>query len=327
MTRKPAFLLLTAGSLITIGFLFVSFWRVFNFDLTVPPQAEPNASRYRLVLITRELDTPFWDKVKTGALRAAEENGASLEVWGSYGQNEDDFLKMMEIAIASKVDGIIVQGLGTDEFNRLATVKAAGNGIPVFTVANDVPMSESLRRTYIGSDHYEAGRLIGRQLLADMGERGTVVLMVSEREEDYQRKRLRGILDVLAPYADTIRTEIVAAGNTREKVVRTTNEVLNRVPDAHAFIAINAVNVGAMIQEINKRRRVEDSYIYSFDDSAEAHALLRQGKIDALIVQSPEQMGEISVRLMIRWLTREQFPLDYNGYFTDIRVLRAEDVP
>jgi ribose transport system substrate-binding protein len=233
---------------------------------------------------------------------------------------------MMEIAIASKVDGIIVQGLGTDEFNQLATVKAAGNGIPVFTVANDVPMSESLRRTYIGSDHYKAGQMIGRQLLADMGKRGTVVLMVSEREEDYQRQRLRGILDVLAPHADAIRTEIVAAGNTREKVVRTTNEVLNRLPEADAFIAINAVNVSAMIQEIDKRARVEDYYIYTFDDSSEAHTLLEQGKIDALIAQSPEEMGEISVRLMIRWLTREQFPLDYKGYFTDIRLLTAEDL-
>ena len=81
-----------------------------------------------------------------------------MEVWGSYGKNQEDFLKKVEIAIHSKVDGIIVQGLDTEKFKNLTKVKAAFYGIPIITVANDVPMAESLRRTYVGSDQYLAGR-------------------------------------------------------------------------------------------------------------------------------------------------------------------------
>lgn len=323
--RNLIVLLLAAGCLVSAWFTGVSFWRVFGADPVLPQEEAAGAAGYRLVLITQELDTPFWDKVEAGALRAARTHGANLEVWGSYGQNEEDFLKMMEIAIASRVDGILVQGLADDEFNRLTTVKAAGNGIPVFTVANDVPMGESLRRTYIGSDHYLAGRMIGRELLADMGERGTVILLVSEREADFQRQRLRGILDALVRHADTIRTEIVPAGSTRKKVAEATREVLNRIPDADAFIAVSATHVSAMVREMEKRMRVEDRYIYTFDDSPDAQSLLEQGKIDALIGQSPEEMGEMGVRLMIQWLKRERFPLDYGGYFTDIRLVRAGD--
>ncbi len=132
--------------------------------------------KYRLVLITQELDTLFWDKAGIAAKEQARKDGASLEVWGSYGKNQEDFLKKLEIAIQSKVDGIIVQGLDTPEFKDLVKVKAAFYGIPIITVANDVPKAESLRKTYVGSDQYLAGQLIAEQLIDDMGHEGKVIL-------------------------------------------------------------------------------------------------------------------------------------------------------
>ncbi|TVY01297.1 substrate-binding domain-containing protein [Cohnella terricola] len=282
-----------------------------------------SSSGYRLVLITKELDTPFWDKVGEGAMAAAARNHASIEVWGSYGLNEQDFLKEMEIAIASKVDGIIVQGLDTAEFKQLAMYKATENGIPVITVANDVPMNESLRKTYVGSNHFEAGQMIARQLLSDMGFNGKVVLLTEDRQEDFQRARLKGILEVLNNYP-MIHTDIVDSGNSREQVVKATNNVLNRIPDVRAFVTTTANNASAIIQEIEKRRKVDNYLIYSFDDSPETQKLVKQGKIDAIVSQSPQEMGEMSVDLMISWLKGELLPLSSDGYYTDIRVLKAE---
>jgi len=322
--RKSVVLPLVAGCVVAAWFTGVSLWRLFHLDLTMPVHTAPSLlADYRLALITRELDSPFWVEVEAGALRSARQYNVHLEVWGSYGQNEEEFLKRMEIAIASKMDGIIVQGLNTDEFHRLTTVKAGSNGIPVFTVANDVPPGKSIRRTYIGTNHEQAGRMIGRQLLEDMGSSGTVVILRSEREEENQRQRMMGIFDALSPYAGQIRTEIVTTGDTREKVAQAMGNALNRWPDADAFIAVHSANIGAMVRVLEQRFRIDKRYIYAFDDDAEARMLLSQGKISALIVQSPAQMGELSVRLMVQWLKGEKFPLDYNGYFTDFRLVRA----
>jgi len=322
--RKSIIVSLFAGCLVILFFTLTSMMKVFSSELTEPALTAEQHNSYRLVLITRELDTPFWAKVERGARAAAEQDGASLEVWGTYGTNRDDFLKNIEVAIASKVDGIIVQGLDTDEFKSLTKVKAASRGIPVITVANDVPMNESLRRTYVGSDQMEAGSMIARQLVSDMGFVGKVVLMVSDRQEYFQRSRLTGILDVLNTYPKIV-TKIVAAGDSREAVASATNVLLNEEPDADAFIAVSANHAGSIIQEISKRMRVDNFFIYSFDDSPETLTLMQQGKIDALIAQSPEAMGGESVALMIKWLTGEQVPLNPDGYFTDIRVMRAED--
>jgi len=312
------------GIICFIALCFLGFYAVRAQNGTpASADAADTSAGYRLVLITKELDTPFWDKVGEGAAAASARNHASIEVWGSYGLNERDFLKDMEIAIASKVDGIIVQGLDTAEFKQMAMYRATENGIPIITVANDVPMNESLRKTYVGSNHFEAGQMIARQLLSDMGFNGKVVLLTEDRQEDFQRARLKGILEVLNNYP-MIRTEIVDSGNSREQVVKATNDVLNRIPDVHAFVTTTANNASAIIQEIEKRRKIENYFIYSFDDSPETQKLVKQGKIDAIISQSPQEMGELSVDLMISWLKGEQLPLNPDGYYTDIRVLKAE---
>lgn len=306
-------------------FTIVSAEKVFRSEWQLPQASDKKKQeQYRLVLITQELETPFWNKVRVGALGQAKKENVSLEVWGSYGNNQEDFLKKLEIAIHSKVDGIIVQGLDTDEFKNLTKVKAAFYGIPIITVANDVPMEESLRRTYVGSDQYLAGQMIAKQLLLDMGPQGHVILMHDSHQAYFLEQRLKGMQDVLDDYP-SVQTTYAETPDTREQVIATTQDLLNRIPNVDAFIAVNANISGAMIQEIERRSQIKPYYIYSFDDGSESLSLLMKGKLDGMIEQSPEKMGKISVSLIMNWLKGDTVPLDINGYLTDIRILKAKD--
>jgi ribose transport system substrate-binding protein len=322
--RRVVIIFLGFIGVVLCYFTFLSAGNAFRSDWQLPQASGDKQAQYRLVLITQELDTPFWDKVGAGALEQAKKDGASLEVWGSYGNNQEDFLKKIEIAIASKVDGMIVQGLDTEEFKDLMKIKAAFYGIPVITVANDVPMSESLRRTYVGSDQYLAGQTIARQLISDMGLSGSVILISDSIRQYDQKQRLEGIQDVLKDYPN-IRTLYAETPDTRERVIAATRDLMNRLPDVSAFVAVNANITGAMIQEIGRRSQVEPYHIYSFDDGSESLVLLKEGKLDGVIEQSPETMGKMSVQLMMKWLSGETVPLDRYGYLTEIRMLKAID--
>ncbi len=277
----------------------------------------------RLVLITQELDTPFWNKVGQGALKRAQEENVQLEVWGSYGNNQDDFLKTMEVAIHSKVDGIIVQGLDNEEFKELTKVKAAFYGIPVITVVNDVPVEESLRKTYVGSDQFGAGEMVARQLIKEMGTSGEVIILGDQEQAHYQKERIAGIRDVLSRYPE-IEMIVRGTADAKEQVMATTQQLMNEVPRASAFIAINANYAGPMIQEIGRRTQVEPYYIYTFDDGVGSTVLLEQGKLDGILEQKPEEMGSESVKRLMQWISGETVPLDSNGYLTETRMVKAE---
>ncbi|MBD3919657.1 substrate-binding domain-containing protein [Paenibacillus sp. PR3] len=325
--RKSIVVILGIICVILIYFTLVSAGKVFRSEGQLPPRTPVSEQpKYRLVLITQELDTPFWIKVSHGAMEEAEKAGASMEVWGSYGKNEEDFLKKIEIAIDSKVDGIIVQGLDSDAFKNLTKIKAAFNGIPIITVANDVPMVDSLRRTYVGSDQYLAGQMIANQLLADMGDSGKVILLGDSRNEYFQQQRLKGIDDILKNHPN-IFTRYAETADTKEQVIATTQNLMNELPTVDAFIAVNANLAGAMIQEIGRRARVGPYFIYSFDDSQDAMSLLESGNLDGMIEQSPYDMGRISVDRMIQWLSGKTVPLNTEGYLTDIRMLRKANQP
>lgn len=298
---------------------------VFDTNWQLPEASTEELTDKRIILITQELDTPFWDQVSFGARQQAKRDGARLEIWGSYGNNQEDFLKQIEIAIYSQVDGIIVQGLDTEEFKELTKVKASSYGVPVITIANDVSMAESLRRTYVGSDQLLAGKMIAEQLVEDMGKSGKVALMLDERQEYYQTQRLEGIKEYLYNYQDIELLE-AETEDTREQVIATTKDLLNRSPDVDAFITLNAKFADNLVEEIDRRSNAETYHIYSFDDDPTSLSLLKQGKIDGMIEQSPSKMGSLSVEFMMKWLNKEVLPLNLDGYFTDIRMVKQVDL-
>ncbi len=183
--RNTGIILLYSILIVLCYLTFVSAKNVFRPNWQLPQTIDYEEAQHRLVLITQDLETPFWDKVASGAQKQAKKDGASLEVWGSYSNNQEDFLKKIEVAIHSKVDGIILQGLDTEKFKEMTKIKASFYGIPIVTVANDVPMAESLRKTYVGSDQFMAGKMIASKLLYDMGVTGSIVLLYDSDQEYY----------------------------------------------------------------------------------------------------------------------------------------------
>lgn len=322
MGKKLVFIL---GTLILIfSYLtFSSATQALRTTSEMPETIPSKEDTIRLVLITQELDTPFWNRVGQGAAEQAKAENVQLEVWGSYGNNQEDFLKRVEVALHSKVSGIIVQGLDNEEFKELTKVKAAFYGIPIITVANDVPVEESLRKTYIGSDQLEAGKMVAQRLVSSMGTTGEIIILRDEIQAHYQKERLKGMQEVLEHY-EGIRVIEKGTEDSKEQVMATTQQLMNENPEAKAFIAINANYTGPMIQEIGRRTQVEPYHIYTFDDGIESTALLEQGLLDGVLEQQPERMGRESVKRIMKWLTNETVPLDSEGYLTEIRMVKSD---
>ncbi len=324
--HKKVSVLLAVVCLTLLVFTILAAVRFIDSEHELPQSGNQQQAKYRLVLITSDMGTPFWGKIATGAELEAKKHDATLEVWGSYGEDRESFLKQLEIAIDSRVDGIIVQGIDTSEFKNLTKIKAAFYGIPIITVASDVPVQESLRKMYVGSSPVAAGQMMARQLVQHLGEQGTVVLMGDNRDEYDQQERLAGIEQVFKQYPH-IRYRYVQTPEIREDIVAATQDAMNKLPNVSAFISIDSNLTEAMVQEISQRARVESFTIYSFDDNPNVLPLLRSGKIDGILEQSPEMMGKVSVQMMIKWLQGSPLPLQGEGYLTDIHMQTMADTP
>ena len=131
------------------------------------------------VIITEERDSSFWQSVYTGAYEQALEQNAYVDLLGEDLSENYSTEELMRIAIASKVDGIIVSADESEEMTTLIN-EAVEEGIPVVTIYGD--NTQSNRCSYVGVGSYNLGREYGRQVIRIATER-LAVSSYAENEE------------------------------------------------------------------------------------------------------------------------------------------------
>ncbi|MBQ2183162.1 MAG: substrate-binding domain-containing protein, partial [Lachnospiraceae bacterium] len=114
------------------------------------------------VMITSDRELDFWESVYKGAYEEGIKKGVCVEMMGENLSEDYSDTELMEIAIASKVDGIIVYADDSAEMRDLIN-EAVNEGIPVVTVYGD--SANSLRCCYVGVGSYNLGREYGRQIV------------------------------------------------------------------------------------------------------------------------------------------------------------------
>lgn len=294
--------------------------RALQFDSKFAQPAAFHRPRYHFVLIPEEMDNPYWQRVKEGANAAAAKYDAVVEYNGPVQTNTDEHIKMTKMAVASKVDGIITQGLN----KKMTPVinNSIEQGIPVVTIGSDAP--DSRRLAYIGTDNYKAGELAGRTLAAATGGHANVGIITGSFQTAGQKLRVKGFRDALKQDPKIKIVDVEASHFSRVQAAEKTYEVFKNDPDVTAFFGTSALDgpgISATVQSLGKTK---DVYILAFDALPGTLKLIDQGIIGATVKQNPYEMGYRSVEMMVEILNGKNV-----NEINDIRpkVLRRSDLP
>lgn len=140
------------------------------------------------VMITDDRKSSFWQSVYEGAHRHGLENNVYVDFLGENLSKEYSREELMRIAIASDVDGIIVEASEGEEINSLIE-EADAQGIPVVTCYND--SIHSSRCSFVGVGSYNLGCEYGRMalfLLANIIAKENQTIMVEKNGNSLQFK-------------------------------------------------------------------------------------------------------------------------------------------
>lgn len=291
----PSLLFLLFLSLVLTIYFMV---RALQFDSGFSRSASYHLPRYHFVLIPEEMDNPYWKRVEKGAQAAAKKYDAVVEYNGPAQSNTDEHVKITKMAIASKVDGIITQGLNS----KMTPVinDSIEQGIPVITIESDAPKSRRL--AYIGTNNYKAGELAGRTLARATGGRANVAIITGSFTDIGQRLRVKGFRDAVKRDHGIKIVDVEASNISRVQAAEKTYEIFKNYPDVTAFYGTSALDgsgISAMVQSLGKTK---DVYILAFDALPGTLKLINQGIIDATVKQDPYKMGYRSVKLMVQIL-------------------------
>ena len=294
----------------------------------------------RLIFITNG-DDPYWDACNAGLIEGAkqfgiESQGLRVVMEKNNATAQGQIEKLRQLGSQSDVAGVAISVIQAENAAIVEEMKnLAAKGVKVITVDSDVNREtyRDARAFFIGTDNIEGGRLLGtaaRTLLEGRGKTsGGYVQFAGFTDNDNARARMNGFKEAIGggfTEADRMSDEMdlsKARDNVRTALVNH--------PDLMALVGIWAYNAPA-IAEVAMERGVRDRLtIITFDAQAAALNHMADGKIDAMVVQNPFDMGVQTVRLLRAMLAgdeatvKEMFPRrgepDGDIYITGLRLI------
>jgi len=259
----------------------------------------PQAHRpRRIAVIPKGTTHEFWKAVHAGAERAARELSVELEWKGPL--KEDDRtaqIQVVEDFVVRGVDGIVLMPLD-DQALVAPAREASERGIPV--VIGDSDLAWPGRVSFVATDNARGGRMGGEELARLLGGRGKVILMRYSEGSASIVERERGFLEAVAaqPGIEVVSSNQYA-GASVESAYKTAENLLNSFPQLDGIFCPNESSTFGMLRALQDAGRAGHVHFVGFDASQKLVEALRGGQLDALVLQNPVAIGELSVRALV----------------------------
>lgn len=265
-----------------------------------------NDKNITVEVVVKMKDSEFWKTVKIGAEAAGKEFGVNVIFDAPNAEEDiDDQIKIVEDAIRRKVDAIV---LAACDYKRLVSVtdKAIDHGIPVLII--DSALASSRVSTFISTDNYAAGKMLGNQLVERVGKKCNIAIMNFVNGTSTADDRMRGLLGIISKYPGIKILSQEYCNSNEELASKLAGNLLKKYSSINAIIALNAQATTGTAHAVKELKRNGITKIIGFDNSPEELDLLEDNTIQSVIVQNPYAMGYLGIKNAVKVLNKEKIP-------------------
>lgn len=315
------------------------FFGFYNADKA--KQAEAGSYDKYYVMITDNYKSDFWQSVYKGAKEKAKEDNIYLDLLGEQFSKSYSIEELMEIATASKVDGIIVYANETlDMAERIN--EAVNEGIPVVTLYGDCTKSD--RISFVGVGGYSIGRMYGGQIIdiikekrreelleaETIGERNQVkisVIVSADTKDTGQNIVISGLQDAINQDNVTdseFAVSIVAVDNSNSfSVEESIRDIFlgESIPDV--IVCLNELSTVCTYQAVVDFNMVGEVSILGYYDSEAIVNAIERGGVYSTISIDTNQLGQYSVSALSDFY---EFGNTSEYYLADVTLINQDNV-
>ena len=252
-----------------------------------------------ITLVTKALDSEWWQRVKAGAEDAAKANpGVRLAVLAPEREvNIDQQVSILEDQITKKVAALAVAPTGSAELIPVLD-RAQQAAIPVIIFDTDIVWASKL--SYVGSDNRRAGRIAGEYIVKLLGGKGKVAVIRGILGVPTHEDRVAGFREAIH---DTPGIECVAvqpANSERALAMSVMENLLTRYPDLRAVFAGNDQMALGAVEAIDARQLTGKIAVIGIDATREAVRAVAAGRMAGDVAMYPEMLGRSAVEAALK---------------------------
>lgn len=263
--------------------------------------------RLQIAMIPKGTTHIFWKSVHYGALKAAEELGVDIQWRGPQKESDrDEQINVVQGFVNKRVDGICLAPLDADALVR-PVQEARRGGIPVVIFDSALNGASDAFASYVATDNYRGGQLAAETMAEKLGGKGNVILLRYNQGSDSTHQREEGFLKALEAFPDIkVISSDQYAGTTTESAMDKAQQVLNRYADqVDGIFAVCEPNAEGVLRALEDRKLAGKVVFVGFDSSDAMAQSLREGKLSAIVLQDPIQMGYLAVVSMVKAIRGE----------------------
>ena len=276
------------------------------------------------VMITDDYKSSFWQSVYSGALESAEETNTFVELLGENLYNDYSPEQLLEIAISSHVDGIMISGTGSEEMTALID-EARDKGIPVVTMYSD--NAASRRVSFVGVSGYNIGREYGRQIYKLKNDETKVTVLMDTKMDQYaQNVIMSGIQDTLSESDSegVYNIETVAVDNSNPfSVEESIRDVFMGDETPNILVCLNELETTCAYQAVVDYNLVGSVSILGYYDSEKILNAIKRNVVYSSIAVDTKELGRYCVEALDDY---NEFGNTSQYYAADITLINKNNV-
>ncbi len=270
--------------------------------------------KMKIFFIVKATESEFWQIVLDGARKAAKHYG--VELIDQAPTTEADVAKqvsILETAISMRPDAIVIAPTVADALVP-GIEKAMANGIPVVII--DSAANTDKYVTFLASDNYKIGQISADQMAKFLEKKfgkpaGKVAVITFMSGVGSLEKRTKGFIDRVKEKYPGI--EIVTVKDAQGKQGNTLNitlDLLTAFPDLNGIYANNQYTGDEVVRALDMKGLKGKLAVVAVDAGPQEMYGLKNGYVDALILQRPWVMGYSGVAYAV--IARNLVPLGFD---------------
>ena len=231
-------------------------------------------------------------------------------------------LNQLSDAATQKYDAVFVIPVDSNGITA-GLVELEHAGVPVFNVDTSVGKDDlNLVQSVVATDCFQAGTLVGQQLVKDLPEGGKIAILDFPSNESCV-DRVNGFLEGIG--ADISKFEIVAQQDGAAALdvsLPIAEDIITAYPDIDAFFCINdpsALGAAAAIEAVNRKG---DIGVYSIDASPDGKQALLDGDFTAVAAQVPIEIAKYAFQQALDYLDGESIE---SSVYLDSHLVSVEE--
>lgn len=306
--KSSSALVVAAGCTVAFMFLttiisFILFQQRMNEANVLLKDAQYNSYDSYVVLITSNDKNDFWQNVYNSASEYGRANGVYVDMISDNVDVNFSKLELLEMAIESGCDGIMIEGDNNPETIELLN-KARSAHIPIITLEEDI--ASDSRVSYVGVNNYTIANLYANSIKKNLVKQKHVMVIANNNYDDTSLNTfVNNIQEAFSTEElpngplefDVRKIESDSAFATEEYI----QNLFQKNEIKPVVICLDELSTESFYQAMIDYNKVGQILLFGNYESQSIYTGIKQGVIKGTVTMNAASMGEAATKAFIEY--------------------------